>query len=68
METMNKKEFNNVVALLSDILELKGDYIGKFISLGVKYNRSETLELADEYVDKYNEITDKLKKANNYDN
>ena len=63
METMNKKEFNNVVALLSDLLELNGDYIREFISLGVKYNRSETLELADEYMDKYDEITDKLKKS-----
>ena len=63
METMNKTEFNNFEALLSDILELNGNYIRKFISLGVKYNRSETLELADEYMDKFDEITDKLKKS-----
>jgi len=60
---MNKTEFNNFEALLSDILELNGNYIRKFISLGVKYNRSETLELADEYMDKFDEITDKLKKS-----
>lgn len=63
METMNKTEFNDFEALLSDIIELNGNYIRKFISLGVKYNRSETLELADEYMDKYDEITDKLKKS-----
>jgi len=60
---MNKTEFNNFEALLSDIIELNGNYIRKFISLGVKYNRSETLELADKYMDKYDEITDKLKKS-----
>ena len=60
---MNKTEFNHFEALLSDIIELNGEYIRKFISLGVKYNRSETLELADEYMDKYDEITDKLKKS-----
>lgn len=63
METDMETEFNDFKAYLSDIIELDGNYIRKFISLGVKYNRSETLKLADEYMDKYDEITDKLKKS-----
>jgi len=56
-------ELKNFEALLSDIIELNGNYIRKFISLGVKYNRSETLELADEYMDKYDELVHKLNKS-----
>lgn len=63
METDMETEFNDFNAFLSDIIKLDGNYIRKFISLGVKYNRSETLKLADEYMDKYDEITDKLKKS-----
>ena len=56
------KQPEDYLAFIEEILELNENYIQKFITLAVKYNRSETLELADEYMDKYNEIMDKLKK------
>ena len=56
-------EFKRFEELVHNMLELNGEYIRRFISLGVKYNRSETLELANEYMDKYDELTDKLNKS-----
>ena len=55
METENKR----LLEYIDETVNLYGEYIRKFISLGVRYNRSETLELAEEFMDKHNKLVSK---------
>ena len=55
------KQPEDYLAFIEEIIELNGNYIRKFITLGVKYNRSETLKLANEYMSRYDKINNKLK-------
>lgn len=57
------KQPKDYLAFIEEIIDLNGNYIRKFITLGVKYNRSETLELANEYMSRYDKINKKLKQS-----
>ena len=57
------KQPEDYLAFIEEIIDLNGNYIRKFITLGVKYNRSETLELANEYMSRYDKINKKLKQS-----
>ena len=56
METKEKQQILELLGFMEDSIDLYGEYIRKFISLGVKYSRTETLELAEEFMDKHKRL------------
>ena len=53
---MGNKEKQQILEVMEESIDLYGEYIRKFISLGVKYSPTETLELAEEFMDKHDRL------------